>query len=439
MRVLVWGLGYVGTVTAACAAELGHEVIGIDPNPIKLAAIRDGKSAVREPGLEELVARAVARGRLTVEPAGGHLVRETDLSLVCVGTPSNADGSPLTDHLQQVCFDIGEGLQRSGRYHVVVIRSTVFPGTCRNLLVRVLEERSGRRCGQDFGLVSNPEFLRETTAIRDFREAAYTVIGQLDSRSGDAAAAFYAGLPAPLLRVSLEEAELLKLANNAFHAMKVGFANEIGRIGERVGVDAGAVMRLVCADTKLNISPAYLRPGFAFGGSCLPKDLRSLIFHGRRLGVELPILEGILRSNREQIEAVRVRIHALGVRRIAVLGLGFKPGTDDLRESPVIALIRDLWQDGIDVTVHDPDIRPDVMMGSNREYLERQLPQVRQILRDRIEDALATCEAVVVTQSRPEFTAAVEVLTGRLPVLDLVRVLTAPVAEPVAGTSAGGR
>ncbi len=194
--------------------------------------------------------------------------------------------------------------------------------------------------------------------------------------------------------------------------MKVGFANEIGRIGERAGVDAGVVMNMVCADTKLNISPAYLRPGFAFGGSCLPKDLRSLVFHGRRLGVELPILEGILRSNREQIAAVRVRIHALGVRRIAILGLGFKPGTDDLRESPVIALIRDLWQDGIDVTVHDPDIRPDVMMGSNREFLERQLPQVGRILRDRLEDTLESCEAVVVTQSRPEFTAAVESLPG---------------------------
>jgi GDP-mannose 6-dehydrogenase len=439
MRVLVWGLGYVGTVTAACAAELGHEVIGIEPNPAKVDAIRNGKSAVREPGLDEAVGRAVAGGRLTVEPAGTDLVRDADLSLVCVGTPSNPDGGPLTDHLQQVSLDIGEGLRRSERYHVVAIRSTVFPGTCRNLVARVLEERSGRRRGEDFGLVSNPEFLRETTAIQDFHEAPYTVIGQLDSRSGDAAVSLYAGLSAPVLRVSLEEAELLKLANNAFHAMKIGFANEIGRIGERAGVDAGVVMNMVCADTKLNISPAYLRPGFAFGGSCLPKDLRSLVFHGRRLGVELPILEGVLRSNQEQIAAVRVRIHALGVRRIAILGLGFKPGTDDLRESPVIALIRDLWQDGIDVTVHDPDIRPDTMMGSNREFLERQLPQVRQILRGRIEDALETCEAVVVTQSRPEFTAAVGILPRRIPVLDLVRAAPAPAAELAVGAPAGER
>jgi GDP-mannose 6-dehydrogenase len=437
MRVLVWGLGYVGTVTAACAAELGHDVVGIEPNPIKLAAIRDGTSAVREPGLGELVASVVARGRLTAEAAGIRLVRDADLSLVCVGTPSNADGSSLLEHLRQVSLDIGEGLRGSARYHVVVVRSTVFPGTCRSL-ADVLEQRSGRRAGKDFGLVSNPEFLRETTAIRDFQEAPYTVIGQLDSRSGDAVASLYASLPAPVFRVSLDEAEMVKLASNAFHAMKVGFANEIGRIGERVGVDAGAVMRLICADTKLNISPAYLRPGFAFGGSCLPKDLRSLLFHGRRLGVELPILEGILRSNREQIEAVRVRIHALGVHRIAVLGLGFKAGTDDLRESPVIALIRDLWQDGIDITVHDPDIRPEEMLGSNREYLERQLPQVRQILRDRLGDALEGCEAVVVTQSRPEFAEAVEALAGRIPVLDLVGAAPPPVAASVAGATTGG-
>ncbi len=401
MRVLVWGLGYVGTVTAACLAELGHEVTGIDPSLPKVEAINAGRSAIKEPELPELVARAVSSGRLRAAAEGGSCVGDADFSLVCVGTPSAADGSPVLDFLRRVAEDIGRGIRGSNRRHVVVVRSTVFPGTTRGVVLPILEEHSGRQGGRGFGLVFNPEFLRETTAVRDFHEAPYTVVGQLDEASGAAAAALYGGLSAPIHRVTLEEAELLKLANNAFHALKVGFANEIGRLGAALELDAGAVMDLVCADRKLNISAAYLRPGFAFGGSCLPKDLRSLVHHGERRGVQLPIIRGILQSNREQIEAARVRIAELGVRRVAILGLGFKAGTDDLRESPVIALIRDLWQDGLDLTVHDPDIRLEEMLGSNREYLQRQLPQIREILRERVEEGLAGCEAVVVTQRRP--------------------------------------
>jgi GDP-mannose 6-dehydrogenase len=224
----------------------------------------------------------------------------------------------------------------------------------------------------------------------------------------------------------MEEAELLKLANNAFHALKIGFANEIGRLCDRVGIDSHAVMRLVCADTKLNISTAYLKPGFAFGGSCLPKDLRSLIFNARRLGLEIPILDAVPRSNRLQIEAARLKVHELGVRRVAVLGLSFKAGTDDLRESPVVELIRELWQDGVDVLVHDPDVQPDTMLGSNREYLERQLPQINQILRPRLADTLKECQAVIISQKRPEFIASLQELNGRVAILDLVRLSDEP-------------
>jgi GDP-mannose 6-dehydrogenase len=305
----------------------------------------------------------------------------------------------------------------------------VFPGTARNVLSPLLEEYSGRQAGCDFGLVTNPEFTRETSAISDFYAPPYTIIGELNSRSGDIVKALYRDVSAPVYRVSLEEAEALKLTNNAFHALKVGFANEIGRLCNQLGVDSYAVMRLVCADTKLNLSSAYLKPGFAFGGSCLPKDLRALTVNARRLGAELPILEAVLPSNRLQIEAARLHVHELGAQRVAVLGLSFKPGTDDLRESPIIDLIRDLWQSGVDVMVHDPDVQPDRMLGSNRQYLERQLPQIHQILRPELAETLQHCQVVIVSQKRPEFTAAVQALNDHATVLDLWESMN-PVPKP---------
>jgi GDP-mannose 6-dehydrogenase len=268
--------------------------------------------------------------------------------------------------------------------------------------------------------------MRETNAIADFQAPPYTIIGELDTRSGELIDALYRRVDAPIYHTTLEEAEALKLSNNAFHAIKIGFANEIGRLCNRLGIDSHAVMRLVCADTKLNISPAYLKPGFAFGGSCLPKDIRSLTFNGRRLGLELPILEAALQSNRLQIEAARLKVHEIGARRIAVLGLSFKPSTDDLRESPVLGLIRDLWQDGVDVLVHDPDVQPEKMMGTNREYLRRHLPQIDEILCPNIADALSGCDAVVVAQKRPEFTVMLQELNGQVAVLDLVRISEHP-------------
>lgn len=426
MRIIVWGLGYVGTVSAACLAQLGHEVTGVETNLTKVEALNAGQCAIKEPGLESLVSRTVAMGRLRATQDGVSLISGADVSLICVGTPSAADGSPVLEYVRSVAIDIGRGLRDATRYHVVVLRSTVFPGTARNFLVQLLEEHSGREAGRDFGLVTNPEFMRETNAITDFHAPPYTVIGALDARSGDVVETLYRDIAAPVCRVSLEEAELLKLANNAFHALKIGFANEMGRLCDRLRVDSHAIMRLVCADTKLNISTAYLKPGFAFGGSCLPKDLRSLIFNARRFGVEIPILEAVMPSNRLQIEAARLKVHELGARRVAVLGLSFKPGTDDLRESPVVELIRELWQDGVDVLVHDPDVELDKMLGSNREYLERQLPQINQILRPQIADTLSECQAVIISQKRPEFIASLQALNGRVAVLDLVRLSDEP-------------
>ena len=422
MRVVIWGLGYVGTVSAACLAEMGHEVVGVEPNRTKVDALNAGDTVLREPGLAALVKKGVSEGRLRATQDGVPAVSGADVSLVCVGTPSAADGSPVLDFVRNVASEIGRGLRDANGYHVVVLRSTLFPGTVRGVVAPLLEEHSGRRMGEDFGLAANPEFMREASAIEDFHAPPYTVIGELDSRSGDIVERLYDGVAAPVYRVALEEAELVKLANNAFHALKTGFANEIGRVCDRLGTDSHAVMRLVCADTKLNISPAYLKPGFAFGGSCLPKDLRSLTFHGRRLGVELPILDAIIPSNRLQIEAARIKIHELGARSVTVLGLSFKPGTDDLRESAVIPLIRDLWQDGINVRVYDPDVELEKTLGSNLEYLERQLPQIRKIMCGSLSEALADTEAVVVSQRREEFIAGIGTSDGRYAVLDLVRL-----------------
>jgi GDP-mannose 6-dehydrogenase len=422
MRIVVWGLGYVGTVTAAALARWGHEVVGVDPHQTKVDAINSGCCAIKEPGLEDLVREQVANGRLRAVSSGLSEVAAAQLSFVCVGTPSAADGSMVDKYILNVARDIGCGLRGAAGYHVVVMRSTVFPGTATHLVKPMLERHSDRRIGETIGLVSNPEFLREATALADFAAPPYTVIGESDSRAGDLVEAAYAGVSAPVYRVAVEEAELLKMVCNAFHALKIGFANEVGRVCAAVGLDSHAVMELVCADRKLNISTAYMRPGFAFGGSCLPKDLRSLSVGARRLGVRLPIIEATLESNRMQIEEARLKVHELGVRSVAVLGLSFKSGTDDLRESPVIDLIRQLWQDGVNVAVHDPDVQPDTMLGANLEYLERQLPQIHTILRRTLEEAADHADALIVTQRRPELAAVLERCGARIPIVDFVRL-----------------
>jgi GDP-mannose 6-dehydrogenase len=336
-----------------------------------------------------------------------------------VGTSSEADGSLMLNHVRNVAADIGSGLYCATKYHVVVMRSTVLPGTTRNVLGRILEERSHRDIGRDFGVAMNPEFMRETSAVDDFYNPSYIVIGALDSYSGDWIEDLYRPIHSIVYRVSLEEAEILKLCNNAFHALKIGFANEIERLCDKISIDSHTVMQLICADNELNSSPTYLKPGFAFGGSCLPKDLRSLTSHARRLGVELPILEGILPSNHLQIQAARAKVLQTGAQRVGVLGLSFKPNTDDVRESPIIELIRDLSRDGIDVMIYDPDVQPQEMLGSNREYLERQLPQIHQLFCANLNEVLEKSQIIVVCQKRPEFAARLVELDGQLTILDL--------------------
>ena len=428
MKLLVWGLGYVGTVSAACLAQSGHEVVGIEPNEAKVETLRSGLSPIKEPKLETTLSQAVAAGRLRASTDPSGLVSWADASLICVGTPSSAEGSAQLDALLSVADEIGRQLADGADHHVVIVRSTVFPGTVGGPFREMLESRSGSVAGEGFGLAMNPEFLRETSAIDDFYAPPFTVIGALDEPSGTTAEALYESVDAPVFRVTIEQAEMVKLACNAFHAVKVGFANEVGRVCDALGMDSPRVMEILCADTKLNISSAYLRPGFAFGGSCLPKDLRSLTANARKLGVELPLLEGVLPSNRLQIDAARAKIHSLGGRRIAVLGLSFKPQTDDVRESPTIQLVRGLWEDGFDVVVHDPDIRLEEMLGSNREYLERQLPQIGEIAKSSLAETLQGADIVVVSQRRREFSDAMENLEG-VKVVDLVGMDPPPAAS----------
>lgn len=420
MKILVWGLGYVGTVVAGCFSEMGHEVVGVDSVQEKVDAINGGLSPIKEPDLDDLIRRGVAAGRLRAVTDGIAEVAEADVSLICVGTPSAADGATDLTYVRSVATDIGKGLRATSRYHVVIMRSTVFPGTTQKVVLPILEHYGRKKGGQDFGLVMNPEFLRETTAIADFYDPPYTVVGQLDGRSGTTAMQLYDGIPGDRHFVDIETAELLKQTCNAFHAMKISFANEIGRLGAALNVDSTALMELVCADTKLNISPAYLKPGFAFGGSCLPKDVRSILHHSTRLGVNLPLLGSLLPSNGEQIEAARVKINELKVRRVAVLGLSFKANTDDLRESPMLSLIQKLWQDNLEVTVYDPDVQLDRLMGGNLHYLSRHLPQIREIACTSLQTALEGAEVVVVTQNRPMFTVALRKLPSHVAVLDLM-------------------
>lgn len=428
MRLIVWGLGYVGTVSATAFAKLGHEVIGVEPNSVKVDALNSGKPAIKEPGLQSIARSMVECGRLRATQHGFDFLKWADVSLICVGTPSAPDGSPLLEHLRVVATEIGKGLKDTKNYHVVALRSTVFPGTSRHQLIPILEQHSGKKAGSDFGVVMNPEFLRETSAIADFWSPPYTIIGEHDRIAGDLVERLYKGVDAPVHRVNVEEAEFLKLVNNAFHALKIGFSNEIGRLSDKLGVDANTIMNLVCADTKLNVSTAYLHPGFAFGGSCLPKDLRSLSFNAHRSNVKIPIIDSVLVSNSYQIEAARVKINELGVRTVGVLGLSFKPGTDDLRESPVITLIRDLWQDGMDVMVYDPDVQPETMLGSNLEYLNRQLPQIHQILKPNLEDVLDGCDAIVITQKRAEYLDALDERNNSKPIVNLVSTRVPPSA-----------
>ncbi|HTC15077.1 MAG TPA: nucleotide sugar dehydrogenase [Steroidobacteraceae bacterium] len=425
--ISIFGLGYVGCVSAACFASAGHRVLGVDVAQSKVDQINAGRSTIVEEGIAELVASAVSSGKLSATTSVSAAVQASEISLVCVGTPSRPNGSIDLAYVLRVAEQIGTALRTKGRFHTVVIRSTVMPGTIDTHVIPAIEAASGLKHGGGFAVCSNPEFLREGTSIRDFHEPPFTLVGALDVRHAEPVLAVYAGVTAPTHVVPLRVAETVKYACNCFHGLKVGFANEIGNLCKVMGVDSHEVMRLFCEDKKLNISTAYLRPGFAFGGSCLPKDLRALVHRGRVEDVPMPILEAVLDSNRRQIERAFHMVLAAGSKRIGVLGLAFKAGTDDLRESPTVTLVEMLLGKGCQVVIHDRDVTRANIIGANREFVEREIPHLWSLLRPNVAEVIEASETVVIGNGSPEYRQLGAALDGRM-VVDLARALSGKVS-----------
>ncbi|MEV5412344.1 nucleotide sugar dehydrogenase [Thermopolyspora sp. NPDC052614] len=427
MRISVFGLGYVGCVSAACLAAQGHEVVGVDVNPTKIDLIGRGRTPVVEERIGELIAKAVADGALRATSDAAEAIDATDVSLVCVGTPSARNGSLSTTYLERVAEQIGRALGRRERRdrhrtrHTVVFRSTMLPGTCDGLLVPILERASGLSAGSGFGVAVNPEFLREGSSVRDFFDPPKTVIGEYDAASGDVVAALYEGLPGEVFRVPVAVAEMAKYADNAFHAVKIAFANELGAISRALGVDSHRMMDVFLADRKLNISPAYLRPGFAFGGSCLPKDLRGLVYAARRADVSVPLLSHVLPSNEEHLRRAFDLITASGRRKIGLFGLSFKPGTDDLRESPLVELAERLLGKGYSLRIYDAGVSLSRLMGANRDYIESRLPHLGDLLTNSADAVLDHAEVCVVGCADAAVLAALDRAEDRV-IIDLVRL-----------------
>jgi GDP-mannose 6-dehydrogenase len=421
VKISVFGLGYVGTVTSVCLVKQGHSVIGVDPNDFKVESISRGVSPIVEPGVDELLKQAIKSGRLQATADIVQAVLNTELSLVCVGTPSSANGSLNLESVMRVAEQIGEVLRKKDTYHGVVIRSTVLPGTVETVAARI-EEAAGKKQGVGFGVASNPEFLREGTSVHDFENPPYTVVGASDTKMVALLSQVYSGISAPLFTVAIREAELLKYACNAFHAVKVAFANEVGSLSKKFGIDSHAVMRMFCADTKLNISPAYLKPGFAFGGSCLPKDLRAITHEAKKLDVATPLLDSLLPSNELQIKRVVDWVIAQRKKKIGVLGLSFKHDTDDLRESPIVRLVEILLGKGYSIAIYDSNVRLSRLIGANRSYIEEEIPHISLLLKERIDEVLTHAEVVVVANKSAEFAEVVPKMSKGVPVLDLVRI-----------------
>lgn len=419
MRITIVGLGYVGSVTGACLAGSGHDVTFVEVNPVKVAHLNAGRSPVVEDGLPELIADCHAAGRLRATEDLADGLEQADTVIICVGTPTRGNGDVRLGDLERVCRQIGAALAQRRDWLLVVVTSTIPPGTTEDLIIPLLEKESGKNCRTQFGVVFSPEFLREGSALADFRHPEVTILGASDDRALDTARKLYEPFGGQISTVSLPVAETVKLAGNAWHALKVVFANEIGRFCESQSIDSRAVMEIFMQDRRLNVSAAYLKPGFAFGGSCLPKDLRTLNYRARVQGVELPVLDNILRSNRAHIDLALRKIEEYGVRRITVLGLAFKHGTDDLRESPVLELVERLLGKGYEIRLHDAGVLLPSLVGANREHLLQTLPHVAAYLVDDLSEAISGAELIIVAQGNPDYAEIVEGLEPEQKVLDL--------------------
>jgi len=422
MKICVLGLGYVGAVSAGCLAKEGHEVIGVDPERTKVDLINAGRSPIIEKDIGEIIAEQVAAGRLRASTELAEAVRHSDLVFVCVGTPSQANGGIDLKYVRRVCEQMGATLVAHPGAPVIVMRSTMLPGTMREVVIPILEKASQKKAGEEFGLCINPEFLREGTAVHDYAHPPKTVIGEVNRASGDLLASLYARTPGPMIRTDIETAEMVKYADNAWHALKVGFANEIGSLCKALGVDAHRVMEIFCQDQKLNLSPYYLKPGFAFGGSCLPKDLRALLYKAKTLDVGLPILSAVLPSNQLQIErAVQVVVEK-GNRKVGILGFSFKAGTDDLRESPIVELAERLIGKGYELRFYDRNVSLACLHGANRDYILNRIPHISRLMVPTVQDVLDHAQTIVIGNAAPEFADVPRRVADGQTVIDFVRV-----------------
>src|SRR6188474_231791 len=422
MRVSVFGLGYVGSVSAACFAQDGHHVVGVDVNPDKVASLNAGRSPIVEEGLDELIRDNTANGRLRATTDTADAVLSSEASLLCVGTPSRKNGSLDLTYLERVSEQIGAELRHKSQYHVIVVRSTVLPGTTHDVVIPALERMSGKKYGDGFGVSVNPEFLREGTALKDFRKPPLTLVGHNHAADASGTIALYQAIDAPLVSTSIRVAEMMKYTSNAWHALKVCFANEIGTLCKRLDIDSHDVMDVFCRDEKLNLSSYYLRPGFAFGGSCLPKDVRALQYRAKEVDLDMPVIGSILGSNRLQIEHAIEMVTRTGKKRIGLLGFSFKAGTDDLRESPIVILAEALLGKGYSLCIYDRNVSLARIVGANKDYINTQIPHLSSLLTESIDEVLEKSDVVVVGNTSPEFSEALKRTRPDQIILDLVRV-----------------
>lgn len=419
MKVNIFGMGYVGCVSAACLAQNGHTVTGIDIDETKVRILNDGRSPIVEPGLDDLIRKCATNGMLK---ATLDEIPPADVFMVCVGTPSNENGSLNLTYLKNVVRQIGGFLRDHDNYTVVNIRSTVLPGTIDEIVIPILENESGKQAGTDFGVCMNPEFLREGSALQDYYDPPFTMIGELDAQSGETVAELYKNVDAELIRSEIRVAEMVKYSCNAFHAVKVTFANEVGNICKKFGIDSHAVMDIFCKDDRLNLSPYYLKPGFSFGGSCLPKDLRALLHTAKTVDLDTPLLSSVLPSNEHQIEVAFNMIRKTKKKRIGVLGLSFKAGTDDLRESPMVELIEKLIGKGYSLNIYDKEVSMARIFGSNKRYIESVIPHISSLMRETPEDVIENSDVIVFGNKFADHDSLLAQINGEKHVIDLVKV-----------------
>ena len=427
MKISIFGLGYVGIVSAACLAEEGHSVIGVDVERTKVDIVNRGLAPVIEKDLSGIVKQAVTNKKLKATSDTHEAIANTDISIICVGTPSQLNGNLDLKYIRRVSEQIGVALQDKNQRHLVVVRSTILPGTMRSVVIPTIEEASRKQAGTDFDICYNPEFLREGTAVFDFHNPPKTVIGEINGNSGgDVLAEIYGKLDAPLIRTSIELSEMVKYVDNVWHALKVAFGNEIGNISKAMGIDGHQLMDIFCTDTKLNISEKYLKPGFAFGGSCLPKDLRAFSYKSKTLDLNLPILSAILPSNDLQIEKGLRMIIGKSNRKIGILGFSFKAGTDDLRESPMVEIIERLLGKGYELYVYDQNVKLASLVGANRDYILNRIPHIAKLMVENIDDVLSNSETIVIGNNESEFKNVLGRIRDDQTVVDLVRINSKP-------------